>query len=375
MLQPDDFGLSPIATLAHVAESSYAPMHRPFWNRWREAVAGCAPKLEVVTTEDPSDPTVTHQIHSLGSVRLGCVLVLPPKGTLVHAGVITTHGYEVGETLGEAARRWKALAARGVAVMMLRVRGYPGSQLDTGDWIGDPESLGWITRGFPPVLNRPEDALAWSLPMAVADVSCGARALRDWLGSRAIDIAIHDVHTQGRETAPLPIFLHGESFGGGLAVMAAAQTPTSFVRFERIVLGVPTFGDWSWRLADPTRMAFGSGAHLMPLLRSLDVSATDTLALCDTAKHAGKVMAPTLCKLALRDEVVPAPSAASVYNALISDPGRKWRFLVPEGHTEPSLACARRLALFERFMIDFFNPQISPEVTMTTLEQKFYPDA
>lgn len=368
MSQPDDFGFLPVATLAHVAESSHAPMHRPFWNRWREAVAGCAPKLGAVTVEDPADPTVTHQVESLGGVRLGCVLVLPPKGMPVRAGVVTTHGYEVGETLEEAARRWRTLAARGVAVMVLRVRGYPGSQLDTGDWIGDPDSLGWITRGFPAVLNRPEDALGWSLPMAVADVACGARALRDWLGSRANANVLRVLHTQGGEPAPLPISLHGESFGGGLAVMAAAQTPGDFVRFERIVLGVPTFGDWAWRLADPARMAFGSGAHLTTLLLSLDRSAADTLALCDAALHARKVRVPTLCKLAMRDEVVPAPSAAAVYNALGADPGRKWRFVVPEGHSEPSLACVRRHAIFDRCAADFLDPSRNPAQTMAEWE-------
>ncbi|QKK09594.1 MAG: hypothetical protein HND58_16435 [Planctomycetota bacterium] len=101
--------------------------------------------------------------------------------------------------------------------------------------------------------------------------------------------------------------------------MAAAQTPHDWLRIDRLAIGLPTFGDWSWRLEDPERMAFGSGAELRALLRSLGpdaaAEARETLRLCDAAVHAKKVRAATLCKLALRDEVVPAPSAAAVFNA------------------------------------------------------------
>ncbi|VAX40256.1 hypothetical protein MNBD_PLANCTO03-1503 [hydrothermal vent metagenome] len=359
MPPPDDFGFSPVATLAHVAELTPATMHRPFWNQWRERLSACTPRLLPAEPEDPADPTATHQFESLGSVRIGCALGLPPAGTPVRAGLVTTHGYQGREPLEHATRRWRNLTARGVAVLVLRVRGYPGSQLDVGDWTGDPASLGWITHGFPASLQRSDDALAWSLPLAVADVACGARALHEWLRSRA----------KTKTSTPLPIFLHGESFGGGLAVMAAAQMPAGFMRFERLALALPTFGDWAWRLAEPSRMAFGAGAHLRTLLRSIaPPDALDTLRLCDAAIHAERVLVPTLCKLALRDEVVPAPAAAAVYNALGADPGHKWRFLVPEGHTEPSLACARRHALFERCMTDFLDPANDPAEAMTPWE-------
>jgi len=152
-------------------------------------------------------------------------------------------------------------------------------------------------------------------------------------------------------------------------VIAAAQTPRDFVCFSRLAIGVPTFGDWVWRLADPARMALGGGAELLALLRSLEgEEGADTLRLCDAAVHAAMVRIPTLCKLALRDEVVPAPAAAAVFNALGTDPGSKWRFLVPEGHTEPSLACARRHALFERCVADFLDPAREVDRTMTEWE-------
>ncbi|HZW10231.1 MAG TPA: acetylxylan esterase, partial [Phycisphaerales bacterium] len=358
MPEPDDFGLSPFATLAHVGDTTPAPMHQPFWNRWREAVVACSPRLGPAEPADPSDPTATHRFESLRSVRIGCALELPPKGTPLRAGLVTTHGYEVVSTLADEARRWRGLAAHGVAVLVVRVRGYPGSQLDTGDWTAEPQSpTGWIARGFPATLHRPEDGLTWSLPQAAADVACAARALCGWLTSR-ID---------GR----VPLFLHGESFGAGLALIAAAQTPPEYAAFDRAALALPTFGDWPWRLADPRRMAFGSGSHLRALLRSLapaDAEALHTLRLCDAVVHATRVLCPVLCKLALRDEVVPAPAAAAVFNALGADPGLKWRFVVPDGHAEPSIAGARRHALFGRAAEDFLDPALAPAEAMAPWE-------
>lgn len=360
MPEPDDFGLSPVATLAHVGETGPAPMHQPVWNRWREAVAASRPRLAPAEPPDPSDTTATHRFESLGSVRIGCALELPPKGTPLRAGLITSHGYDVGQSLADDARRWRALAHRGVAVLLLRVRGYPGSQLDTGDWKHPAglDSDGWITHGFPGTLNRPEDALSWSLPLAVADIALAAQALREWIASRA-----------SRGPVPAPIFLHGESFGAALAVLCAAQCPPETASFERIALGVPTFGDWTWRLADPARMALGAGAEVRAMLRSSGAQqrtaeATQILRICDAAVHATRVRCPVLCKLAERDEVVPAPAAAAVFNALGSDPGMKWRFVVPEGHCEPSIRCARRLALFERCLIDFLDPAREPAESM-----------
>jgi cephalosporin-C deacetylase-like acetyl esterase len=358
MTGPSDFGLSAVATLAHVADRPFAPMHRPFWARWRDDVASLRPRLVPADPADPSDSAATHRFESLGSARIGCAIELPPKGTPVSAGLIATHGYSSCEPLAKSVRRWGPLCARGVAVLHLRVRGFPGSQLDTGDWADDRDGLGWIAHGFPPVLNRPEDAMHWSVPLAVADIACAGRALRDWLASRA-----------GADGLPVTISLHGESFGAGLAVLAAAQTPASLVSFERLAIGVPTFGDWAWRLADPARMALGAGAHLLALLRALgSQDAIDTLRLCDAAAHAAQVRLPTLCKLALRDEMVPAPSAAAVYNALGTDPGHKWRFLVPEAHTEPSLAGARRHSLFERCATDFLDPARDPAQAMAPWE-------
>jgi cephalosporin-C deacetylase-like acetyl esterase len=360
MPEPDDFGLSPVATLAHVGEGMPAPMHQPCWNRWREAVVAAESCLGPAEPADPSDPTATHRLESVRGVRIGCRLELPPKGTALRAGLVTMHGYEVGAMLADDARRWRGLTARGVAVLCVRVRGYPGSQLDTGDWTNEPASpLGWITHGFPAVLNRPEEMLGWSLPQAAADVACAARALCTWMGKRT--------------DSACPVFLHGESFGAGLALIAAAQVPTEYVSFDRLAIGLPTLGDWAWRLSDPARMSFGTGAQVLALLRSLGFpgngrEAVHTLRTCDAVIHAGRVRRPVLCKLALRDEVVPAPAAAAVFNALGADPGLKWRFVVPEGHADGGLAGARRHALFERCIEDFLDPALAPEEAMAPWE-------
>jgi len=362
MTEPDDFGIAPFATLAHVGDTTPAPQHRPFWTRWREAVSALTPTLGPAEPADPSDPTATHRFESLGAVRIGCRLELPPKGVPVRAGLVTTHGYAAPDPLEANANRFRSLASRGVAVLVVRVRGFAGSQLDTGDWAGGPDSLGWITRGFPAHGHKLDDMLGWSLPQGVADVACAARALRDWLATRA---------RKGDDPTPA-LYLRGESFGGGLAVMAAAQTPHDWLTIDRLAIGLPTFGDWAWRLDDPRRMAFGSGAEMQTLLRSLGhdaaAEARDTLRICDAAVHARKVRATTLCKLALRDEVVPAPTAAAVFNALGTDPGCKWRFIVPQGHTEPSLALARRLAIYERCAADFLDPNHEPAASMERWE-------
>lgn len=358
MTAPDDFGMSPYATLAHVGDIAHPPMHRLFWSRWKEAVSALTPRLGPAEPPDPSDPTATHRFESLGSVRIGCRLELPPKGVQVRAGLVTTHGYSAPDPLVVNTNRFRALAARGVAVLAVRVRGFAGSQLDTGDWLTDPGSLGWITRGFPARAQKAEDVLGWSLPLAVADVACAVHALQEWLCSRA----------RNSDGPPPAMFLRGESFGGGLAVIAAAQMPHTWARVDRLAIGLPTFGDWAWRAAEPTRMASGSGADMRALLRSFgqdaQAEALDTLRLCDAAVHAEAVDVPTLCKLALRDEVVPAPSVAAVFNALGTEPGRKWRFVVPTGHTDPSLAEARRVALHERCTQDFLDPSRDPAETM-----------
>jgi len=360
--EPSDFGQSPVQTLARVGDPTPAREHSGFWSHWLGLVDGDAPRLiarisggQGEAEIDPSDPTCTHGFASLGGVRIGARLCLPPPGQEIRAGLVSTHGYAVSKPIEERDSLFASLVDRGVAVLNIRVRGFAGSRLDCGD-LQTPgsEGLGWITRGLDDPDASAEGTMAWVYPQAVADVFQACRALRAWLAG----------HT-GEEK---PLYLHGESFGGGLAVPAAAKLEGRGIdraRIDRLVLALPTMGDWPWRLGHP--LTRGAGAQILALLeRRADLGdlIRGRLRLMDSVVHASRVRCPVLCKLAERDEVVPAPTAAAVFNGLRVDPGLKWRFVVPHGHAETGIANARRHAEFERCAADFLDPGRSPNEAM-----------
>ncbi len=365
MLEPDDFDLSPIATLAHVCPPVMPRHFAAFWTAWHDEVWSRRPAL-LLTREgsrDPSDPSADVYFESVRHVRIGGRLRLaPPEAGPARAVIVATHGYAgVGPLVGDD-EDWAGLVARGAAVLSIRVRGFPGSAAETGV-IGP----GWICHGldaFTPQ-DRPEDARNWILPQAVADVVNAVRALR-------------------RRFPGVPTFLAGESFGAGLCVMASALLPAGPADAEggapaRLAICFPSLGDWGWRLSEARRARAGAGGEVAALVSSHAASsgARDAimgrLRLCDSALHAPRVRCPALGGLALRDETVPAPSAAAVYNALGADPSRKWRFLLPVGHAggtaggvpgHPAgggLGAARRYALFLRCREDFLDPALEPE--------------
>lgn len=331
---PDDFGLTPAQTLAHVGETSPSPGHGPFWNRWGAEVWGKEPDLAPIgpagdaALQTAAAMGVTHLVESIGAVRIGCRLVEPRAGAIAGA-VITTHGYGERSPMTDDS----AWSGRQIAVLKVRARGFPGSQMDTGDLTA--QEGGWITTG----LDQPD---TWVLRGAVADVVQAHRALRRRYGGAT------------------PIAFHGESFGGGLALLAAAQFAGREKLF-RIAIGLPTFGDWRWRLARRTGQATGIGAgdEVQRFVAQRPEQAdqiVDTVRMLDTVVHAARVYCPVLCKLAVRDEVVPAPAAAAVYNALGSSPGRKWRFVTRYGHFDGGAADLRRHALAERLAGEFLDP-------------------
>jgi cephalosporin-C deacetylase-like acetyl esterase len=361
---PDDFGLSPAQTLSHVASAVAAPGFFQFWTRWADEVWAESPTLRPLPPADPADlrasggaPGVTHTIPSTRSCTIGCRLSLPVGGrAAVRAVAIVTHGYDLapGEPLTDDAA--EAFLALGVATLQLRVRGYPGSQFDSRDLTVHP--TGFITHGL-------ESLDTWILPLAVADVVNACRAARSYLGPAT------------------PYFLVGESFGAGLAVLAAAQlasTPAipgvnaSPERLAarapaRLVLGLPSLGDWSFRLRADVQARAVRGinrqiADFLTLHRRSEDDIRHALNLCDSAVHARRVACPVLCKLAEHDDVVPAPAAAAVYNALGTDPSRKWRFITPAGHADVGLANARRHAMFDRLAAEFLDPAKSPDFSL-----------
>lgn len=385
--RPDGFGLSPIQTLAYVADPRPAHEHLVFWRHFRSVLMQRRPTLarrepggSGLAEQDPTDTTATHAFESLtldgvwddhGSARIGARLLMPPPGVTPTAGLVCTHGYAASAPVSDGDRQFAPLLEKGVAVLRVRVRGFGGSRLDTGDLTepdpsADPTlgvAHGWITRGLPPSPidagspGAPAAIMRWVYPQAVADVCNGVRALR-W-------------HLEAITGTRPRMLVHGESFGGGLAIAAIAilqgrERPRTDV--DRAVIALPTMGDWHWRLSDDGSPGAGSGREVADLVTSLQAAGRGAdaeqvrtrLRLCDSVVLAGRVRCPVLCKLAVRDEVVPAPTAAAVYNALVTDPSQRWRFVVPDGHAQTGVANDRRHAEFERLMNRYLDPAGEP---------------
>ncbi len=363
MIEPDDYGLSEVQTFAHIGDPVPSPDHSVFWKHWFNRLVEDTPKLVRRTETDPSDPSATHEFVSQDSVRIGCRLVLPTNDSPVRASLVVVHGYQQTKTLEVAAKRWQGVANTGVAVLLMRLRGYPGSQIGIGDQTTlDELGAGWIGRGF--AGEKHED---WILPKAVADVCNACRVMRNALLQRDTDTEL----LIDQQISHPGVYLMGGSLGGGIATIAAAQligrlSGESII--DRLAIGLPSLGAWRWRLDNHLS---GTSAELSKVLthhQERQDELINRLRLCDSVVHARKVRIPTLGMLARKDDIAPAPSAAAAFNAIDADPGRKWRFVVPFGHFEGGIANARRHALFERTMIDFFNPSMLPIESMTPWE-------
>lgn len=325
-------------TLGHVGSAKTPTGHGAFWNRFLEEVWSARPFWREADDDfrgTCGDEGVTHMLESVRGVRIGARMEAP-EGAPVGAAM-ALHGYGGGSRLEERAPWQTEALGRGLLVCKMRVRGVPGSLSDTGDWRG--EEFGWIGHGL-------DDADLSALRGAVADVVQGLRGLREHVGEGT------------------PVGVHGESFGGGLAIVALAQLMGK-VRVDRLALGLPTLGDWEWRFrhAHQGGRGMGLGADVMRAIEATPDRAEKmrtTLRLFDAAAHARAVTTAVVCKLAERDEVVPAPSAAAVYNALGTAAGEKWRFVVQYGHFDGGLADLRRHAAFERVAARFLDPRESP---------------
>ena len=363
MIEPDDYGFTDVQTFAHIGDPTPSPDHGVFWKRWFARLVEQSPVLETRSVADDSDPSATHEFISNNDVRIGCTLVLPANNQPVRASLVTVHGYANPGPLKDASKRWQPVADTGVAVLIVRLRGYPGSQIGIGDQTTlDQLGAGWVARGF--AGKNPED---WIVPNAIADVCNACRVMRNALLKRDAQTPIHvDEHIDHPG-----IYLHGKSLGGGIATIAAAQligklTGESII--DRLAIALPSLGAWNWRLA---HQHSGTTEHIGKVLthhQDRCEELINRLRLCDAVVHGKKVRVPTLGMLAHKDDVSPAPSASAVFNSIDADPGRKWRYTVPYGHFDGGIANARRHALFERTMLDFFNPAQSPIESMTPWE-------
>lgn len=346
MIPPDDFAMTWVQTLAHSSGAQRCPMHGSFWQAWARSVSDHNAALEPLrASDDPSDPTATHAFEGVGHASIGCRLEMP-RGA--KAGVVVLHGYADVPTLAESIERRLPMVERGVAVLAVRMRGYPGSRAGVGDLTAHPH--GWICHGLGSVPEQPNKPIDWSLSDAVADTLYAVAALRRQLPRGS------------------PVSLLGQSFGGGIATIAAGQASVQGcrhpeVRVDRLVLGVPTFGDWPWRLEHTHAQSPGSGGEIKRFMMSNhgdDAGIRRALSLFDATIHARLVRCPTICKLAMRDDTVPAPTQHAVYNALGTAPGEKARFLTPFGHFDGGIGDARRHAMFDRYATDFVDPTNDP---------------
>jgi cephalosporin-C deacetylase-like acetyl esterase len=345
MQQPDDFGLTPVQTLARVGDTTPGGMHAAFWSHWRETMDRIDPEFSC-RAPGPTPDSRLMTWRSLGGVWINGLLVGDGSAGV---GLIVLHGYTSPPPLIDDAPRWKGLADAGVAVLLVRVRGYGESSRDTGDLTSG--AFGYVTRGLDPPLDTPSEVLRWVIPGAVADVTQAIRGLRQYLGERA------------------EVYLRGESFGAGLGVIAGAvSSPWGSV--QRMALGLPSLGDWTWRVRH--RALDGAGRHVAEFLRQQGVHAGEVvsaLRLADAVVHAPGIECPVLCKLACLDDVVPAPSAAAVFNALGTPRALKWRYVVRYGHFDGGLRDARAHARFERLAGRFLDPGMNLTEMDAALEE------
>jgi len=315
-----------ISVLARTATPGVAQGHHQWWRRWRDAVASAPEEFRPPEPDerDAGDRAgVNRVLVSAGGVRVGARLIEPEHAP--RAGVVLLHGYGAAGPLDDRSPWTKA----GLATLKLRVRGFEGSTLDAGDL--SVKDGGWIAQGL-------EDAERSALIGAVADVILAVRALREHLGDA-------------------PVGLRGDSLGGGLAVIAAANALDD-APVHRLAVGLPSLGDWTLRLLSDDLLGAASDAA-----RAIDRAAPEsqgllrrTLRLADAATHARRVSCPALCLLAADDPVVPPASAAAIYNALGSDPGMKGRVLVERGHQDAPKEDLRRVVAFERLATRFLDP-------------------
>jgi len=336
------------SALAHVADPAPAPDHSAFWKSWYSRLVERDPVLRNRTEPDPSDPSATHEYDSGGAARIGCALIEPESAPL-RAGLVIVHGASDPGALELERRRWRRVAASGVLVLAIRLRGYPGSRTDPQahplGWSTQDDA--WITRG----LTGPEHA-AWILPSMVGDVCDAVRALARDLAARG---------------APSCVFLSGRSLGAGLCVIAAAQLngrePGDPV-VARLSMRCPSLGALRWRLAHAPTGLMAPVRAVMDKEPDRGAALIERVRLCDAAVHARRVRIPTLAMLAASDGVVAPRAAAALFNAINADPGRKWRVLVDQGHSEADYADKRRDAAYRRLERAFLDPGAAPIDTM-----------
>jgi hypothetical protein len=343
---PEDYGLTEQQTLAHEVTDDPPSEFDAFWAVLREEVA-TLPSRWRGTIDGPIGQVL---IDSSRAVQVVARLTMPgirpvdrtetgavprPRGVVITVVGPPPIPHEAREeallraipgALEEAPEPWLPL---GLATLRLYVRGCGPSAIENA-----PEPEAWI-------LDKLGVADSWIVRGAVADVVQAYRCARRHFGPH------------------MPISLHGDSVGAGLAVIAAAQLRAMGDGPHRLALAHPDLGAWRWRT---TRYCSGLGGQVNEMLVAARQDAArilETMVFFDAAYHARAVDCPALCKLSARDDVVPAPAAAAVFNAVGS--GRKWPFVTSYGHFDGGLQDARRHARFQELHPLFLDPGREPE--------------
>ena len=247
-----------------------------FWADTAAELAEIAPNTLIESTPAPDDSLQLHRLEytSLAGVRIRGYLLRPIAGRrrplVVHA-----HGYE---DRYELQTNW---ARRGINVLGFDARGFGRSASGV-----DVSEEGYLLTGV-------ESPRASILRGAVADFLQSVRVARELLGD--------DLGTLG---------YYGFSFGGALALMAAAIGSDA----DFLILGQPTFG-WN---EERQRLASGGSAlqvkeYVEKYRWRLD-SVTATLRYFDTLHFAPLVSAPALVGVGLDDDVVPSRTVLAIVN-------------------------------------------------------------
>ena len=247
-----------------------------FWASTVAKLSKIAPNPEFLSVRDRDDGLRLHHLAytSLGGARIRGYLLRPISGQpcplVVHA-----HGYR---DCYEHRVDW---ARRGLNVFGFDVRGFGRSASAVP--VSDD---GYLLTG----IESPATSI---LRGAVADYLQAARMAGELLDNNVGTLAFY-----------------GFSFGGALALMAAAMSRD----VDFVVLGQPTFG-WN---EERRRLALGGSAlevkQYVEKYRWRHDTVTDTLKHFDTLNFAPLIRAPTLVGIGLDDDVVPSRTVLAIVN-------------------------------------------------------------
>jgi len=262
---------------------------RPALTRPKDFSAFWADTLALLARED-SSVQIDHFETRADGLTLQWLRYPSLGGALIHAYflsrddrredplVVHTHGY-----IGQCEVMWQ-WAEQGLQVFGFDIRGLGRSR----EAIPEGSPFGYVLSG----IESQHDSV---LRGAVCDYA------------RAQQVAVRCLGAQPQRT-----IFYGHSFGGALALMAAAVTQTP----DLLVTGVPTLG---WAEGRRRMVQKGSGAEINRYLDQYPERTQRVMGVLryfDTMNFANLVGCPLLIGLGIRDATVPAPTVYAIINHL-----------------------------------------------------------